>query len=175
MTDDPRAGSGDTAINDQETNPSVPPEKMGLSFYAALALIGLLVLMVVFLNEPAARANAGMLMTQNNWTLQSYTDATGIHIPVISGSNVTARFGRDGRVTGSAGCNWYAAAYQTRDYSINISGISSTKMFCQGPGVMIQESAFLADLSRVSSFRVSESSLKFYDAAGKNILVFVPV
>lgn len=174
MTDDPRAGSGDTAINDQETTPSVPPEKMGLSFYAALALIGLLVLMVVFLNEPAARANAGMLMTQNNWTLQSYTDATGIHIPVISGSNVTARFGRDGRVTGSAGCNWYAAAYQTRDYSINISGTSSTKMFCHGPGVMEQESAFLTDLSGASSFRVSESSLKFYNATGITILVFVP-
>jgi heat shock protein HslJ len=175
MTDDPPAGSGDTAINDQETTPSEPPEKMGFAFYAALALIGLLVLMVVFLNYPAARANAGMLMTQTNWTLQSYTDATGIHIPVISGSNVTAQFGRDGRVTGSAGCNGYAATYQTRDYSITISGSSSTKMFCHGPGVMEQESAFLVDLSGASSFRVSESSLKFYDAAGKAVLVFVPV
>jgi hypothetical protein len=47
-------------------------------------------------------------------------------------------------------------------------------MFCQGPGVMEQESAFLTDLTRVSLFRVSESSLKFYDAAGKTVLVFGP-
>jgi heat shock protein HslJ len=147
---------------------------MGLSFYAAVAFIGLLVLMIVFLNEPAVRANAGRVMTQTNWTLQSYTDVTGIHIPVISGSNVTARFDRDGRVTGSAGCNGYSAAFETLDYSINISGTSSTKMFCQGPGVMEQESAFLTDLTRVSLFRVSESSLKFYDAAGKTVLVFGP-
>jgi heat shock protein HslJ len=175
MTDDPPAGSGDTAINDQETTPSVPPEKMGFAFYAALALIGLLVLMVVFLNYPAARANAGREMTKVNWTLQSYTDATGIHIPVISGSEVTARFGQDGRVTGRSGCNWYAATYTTKDYAINLSFESVTQMLCWDPGIMDQESAFLADLSRASSFRVSESSLKFYDAAGKAVLVFVPV
>jgi heat shock protein HslJ len=174
MTDDPPADP-DTIFQDSPDNaPPAPPQKMGLSFYLTLALIGFLVLMVVFLNEPAARANAGMVMTQTNWTLQSYTDATGIHIPVISGNKVTARFDKDARITGSAGCNWYSAAYQTLDYSINISGNSSTKMFCQGPGVMEQESAFLADLTRVSFFRVSETSLKFYDAAGKTVLVFVP-
>jgi len=172
MTEDPCAD--DTTIDDQEITPSGPPEKMGLSFYAALALIGILVLMVVFLNYPAVRANAGALMAQTNWTLQSYTDATGIHIPVISGSNVTARFGQDGRVTGSAGCNGYSALYATKDYAINLSFESVTSMLCWDPDIRDQESAFLADLSEASSFRVSESSLKFYDAAGKTVLVFVP-
>lgn len=157
-----------------DNTPPAPPGKMGFAFYAALALIGLLVLMVVFLNFPATRANAGMVMTQTNWTLQSSTDVTATPVTVISGSRVTARFDKDGRVTGSAGCNWYNATYQTLDYSINISGISSTKMVCQGPGVMEQESAFLADLSGASSFRVSESFLKLYNAAGKAVLVFVP-
>jgi heat shock protein HslJ len=174
MTDDLPADPDTTSKDSPEAVLPAPPEKMGLSFYAALALIGLLVLMVVFLNEPAARANAGMTMTQTNWTLRSSTDTTGIHIPVISGNNVTARFGKDGRVTGSAGCNRYAGAYQTLDYSITISNTSSTKMFCQDPGVMEQESAFLADLSGASSFRVSETSLKLYDAAGNAVLVFVP-
>ena len=174
MTDDPPADPETISRDNPDNAPPAPPEKMGLSFYAAVAFIGLLVLMIVFLNEPAVRANAGRVMTQTNWTLQSYTDVTGIHIPVISGSNVTARFDRDGRVTGTAGCNGNSAAFETLDYSINISGISSTKMFCQGPGVMEQESAFLTDLTRVSLFRVSESSLKFYDAAGKTVLVFGP-
>jgi heat shock protein HslJ len=172
MTEDP--GANDTTIDDQETTPSGPPEKFGLSFYAALALIGLLVLMVVFLNYPAVRANAGREMTRTNWTLQSYTDATGIHIPVIAGSDVTARFGQDGRMTGRSGCNWYSALYTTKDYAINLSLESVTSMLCWDPAIMDQESAFLTDLSETSSFRVSESSLKFYDIYGKTVLVFVP-
>jgi heat shock protein HslJ len=148
---------------------------MGRGFYASLGLILLLVLMVVILNYPAAKANAGVMMAGTNWTLQSLVDSTGVLIPAQSGTEVTAQFDREGRMNGNAGCNGYFAAYQTRDYSINITGISQTKMFCHGPGVMEQESAFLADLSEVSSFRVSESSLKFYDAAGKIVLTFVPV
>lgn len=149
-------------------------EKMGLGFYASLALIGFLVLMVLVLNYPAARANAGRVMAQTNWTLQSFTDASGSHIPAQSGTEVTAMFGSDGRIAGTAGCNRYFATYTTRDYQISITGIGSTKMFCHGPGVMEQESAFLEDLSKTSSFRVSESSLKFYDSAGKTVLAFVP-
>jgi heat shock protein HslJ len=158
-----------------EVRPAAPPpEKMGFSFYAALGLIGLLVVMVVFLNYPAARANAGMAMTQTNWTCESLMDTSGTLIPAQSGTDVTAMFGREGRMSGTAGCNRYGATYQTRDYSITVSGISATEMFCHGPGIMEQESAFLADLEKASSFRVSESSLKLYDATGKTVLVFVP-
>jgi len=174
MTDDPPAGPGNEALDDQETTLSGPPEKMGIAFYASLVLIGILVLMVVVLNYPAAQANSGMAITQANWTLQSLMDNTGILIPARSGTEVTAMFDREGRMSGNAGCNWYSAGYQARDYSINITGTASTKMFCHGPGIMEQESAFLADLSKASSFRFSGSSLKFYDASGKTVLVFVP-
>jgi heat shock protein HslJ len=174
MTDDARPGSTETAVTDPETCPPGPPEEMGVSFYAALALIGILVLMVVFLNYPAARASSGTLLSGSDWTLQSLADAYSILIPAWDGTDVTAAFSRDGQMSGNAGCNRYSASYQTRDYSISLTGISSTEMFCQGDGVMEQESLFLADLSKTSSFRVSESSLKFYDSAGRTILVFVP-
>jgi heat shock protein HslJ len=167
MTDDPDREPQDA--------PAVPPEKMGLAFYAALALVGILVLIVVFLNYPAVKASAGTLMTQTNWTLQSYTDKTGILIPALSGRGVTARFARDGSMTGSAGCNQYAASYSTRDYSINITDTVSTLMFCTEPGVMDQESAYLEDLSKAASFRVDESFLKMYDNAGKPLMVFIPL
>jgi heat shock protein HslJ len=175
MTDESPAGAVDSPSISPDNPPDGSQEEIGLAFYAALALIGCLVLMVVVLNYPAVRANAGIVMTETNWTLQSYTDTAGIPLPIITGSDVSAQFSPDGSMTGFAGCNGYFAAYQTRDYSVNISGISSTKMFCHGPGIMNQESAFLADLSGASSFRVSETSLKFYDAGGKTILVFVPV
>jgi heat shock protein HslJ len=77
-------------------------------------------------------------------------------------------------MTGYSGCNWYAVMYTTKDYAISMSLESVTDMQCLDPGIMDRESAFLSDLSEVSSFRVSESSLKFYNASGKTILVFVP-
>jgi len=172
MTGDPAPGSCEGSLDDPEAVPAGPPEKMGRSFYAALALIGILVLMVVFLNQPAARANAGTVITETPWALRSYADATGTLVPVISGAEVNADFRRDGTLTGSAGCNRYAASYTTRDYGITVTNTSSTLMFCPGPGIMEQESAFLADLSGSSWFRVSGSSLKFYDASGKPVLVF---
>ena len=175
MTGESSAGSDDTIPVSPDTTHDGLPEKMGLAFYAAMALIGCLVLMVLILNYPAVRANAGMVMTQTNWTLQSYTNDEGIHIPVTHGNNVTARFGKDGRMTGNAGCNWYAATYTTKDYAISLSLESVTDMACWDPGIRVQESAFLSDLSETASFRVSESSLIFYNASGKTILVFVPL
>ena len=174
MADESFGGTGDALPGTTDDSQKNPPEKMGLGFYAALGLIGILVLMVVVLNYPAARANAGIVMTETAWTLQSYTDAAGLHRPAGSGTDTTAQFGRDGRMSGNAGCNRYTAAYETRDYSIIISEISSTEMACQGPGVMEQESAFLADLEKASSFRVSESFLKLYNNAGTPVLVFAP-
>jgi heat shock protein HslJ len=166
MADDPD--------REPENAPEGPPEKMGLAFYAALALVGILVIMVVFLNYPATKASAGTLMTQTNWTLQSYTDKTGILIPALSGGGVSARFARDGSMTGSAGCNQYAASYSTRDYTINITNTVSTLRFCTEPGIMDQESAFLEDLIKADSFRVDESFLKMYDDDGKPLMVFIP-
>jgi heat shock protein HslJ len=165
--------TGETAEEPQDAPPG-PPQKMGPAFYGALALVGFLVLMVVFLNYPAAKASAGMQMTKTTWALQSYTDNTGIFIPALSGAGVSARFGSDGTLAGSAGCNHYSAGYSTKDYSLTISDVTSTLMFCQDPGVMEQESAFLADLPKAASFRVDESSLRVYDSAGKPLLVFIP-
>jgi len=175
MTGESSPGSDDTIPVSPDTPRDGPPEKMGLAFYAAMALIGCLVLMVLILNYPAVRANAGVVMTQTNWTLQSYTNAEGIHMPATRGNNVTARFGKDGRMTGNAGCNWYAALFTTKDYAINLSLESVTDIACRDPGIRVQEPAFLSDLSETASFRVSESSLKFYNASGKTVLVFVPV
>lgn len=175
MTGESSPGNNDTIPVSPDTPRDGPPEKMGLAFYAAIVLIGCLVLMVLILNYPAVRAHAGVVMTQTPWTLQSYTNAEGMHVPAIRGNNVTARFGKDGRMGGNAGCNWYAARFTTKDYAINLSLETVTDMACWDPVTSVQERAFLSDLSETASFRVSETSLRFYNASGKTVLVFVPV
>ncbi len=164
----------ESAVSNEETVPAPPPEKMGVGFYAALAIIALLVLMILFLNYPAVKAGAGAALAEHNWTLQFLADRSGTLVPVQNGTIVTAVFDRQGGMSGSTGCNRYDARFNASEYQIAITGISSTEKACPGPGIMDQESAYLSDLSGVSFFRISESTLKFYDRAGKTILVLVP-
>jgi heat shock protein HslJ len=156
-----------------DSTATLPPQPLGLKFYIALALVGLLVLLIIFVNIPGIRASAAVSMTLSDWILQSYADTTGTLVPLKPGTQVTAIFGSDGRVNGSAGCNHYNATYTVRDFAISISLPVSTKIFCGDPGVMQQESAYLNDLARAGELRISESNLRFYDSSGKPVLVFV--
>jgi heat shock protein HslJ len=148
------------------------PQKMGLAFYSALALVGVLVLLIVVMNVPGIRASAGVSLTRSDWTLQSYAEVTGALVPAMNGTKVTARFGADGRMSGSSGCNQYAATYTTRDFAITISPPATTLMYCENPYVMQQESDYLNDLTKAVELRVGESKLNLYDATGKLLLVF---
>src|SRR5512138_12040 len=80
--------------------PPSPPEKMGAGFYAALALIFLLVLMILFLNYPSEKDKAASALAENNWTLQALSDNSGTLIPVQNGTVVTAVFERQGGMSG---------------------------------------------------------------------------
>jgi heat shock protein HslJ len=175
MTDEPPEGAGDVLDEGPDIpEKELPEEKMSPGFYAAFGLVLLLVLIIVVGNYTVIRPDAGSELTRTNWSLQYLQDKTGIVIPVQSGSVVTARFDKAGRIAGSSGCNRYASTYTTKDHSITTTPESVTKMLCWDPGVMEQESAFLADLSAAASFRTGGTSLYIADSSGKTVLVFVP-
>jgi len=173
MNDLSPEASHDKEPAETESTVPLPPQPLGLKFYLALALVGLLVLLILFINIPGIRASAGVSMTRANWTLQSYADSTGNLVTVQPGTKITAVFGSDGRLTGSAGCNQYGAAYTVRDYAISISEPVSTKILCSSQYIMQQESDYLNDLSGVAGLRISESGLKLFDRSGNPVLVFV--
>jgi heat shock protein HslJ len=173
MSDDPEGALLDPETAGQDKTGITQPQKMGLAFYGALALIGVLVFLIVFMNIPDIRASAGILLTQHTWTLQSCVDTSGVLIPAITGTPITARFGIDGKMNGSAGCNLYRANYTTRDLAISISPPVMTEMSCENPLDMQQESAYLNDLTQAVEIRVSESNLNLYDKTGKPVLMFV--
>ena len=152
----------------------VKPVPMGRNFYLAMALIGILIFMIVYFNVPATRASAATTLVADNWTLKTYADTTGVLLPVMNGTQITADFGSHGMVSGSAGCNRYFAAYTVKEYALSITAPGSTKMHCPAPGVMEQETLYLSDLGNVQSIRVHGPDLNMYDAAGRMILVFGP-
>jgi heat shock protein HslJ len=87
--------------------------------------------------------------------------------PPIAGTSLNVDFDEPGRVSGSAGCNRYTAAYRASDTGLHFSAAASTRMFCsQPPGVMEQEAAFLAALTEAASFRLGGDSLQLLDASG---------
>ena len=163
----------DSVDPEHDKNTVTQTQKMGPAFYGALALVGVLVFLIVFMNVPGTRASAGILLTQHPWTLESYADTKGILVPVIAAAPITARFRVDGTVSGSAGCNQYMANYSTQGLAISISPPVVTERYCENPLVMQQEQAYLGDLSKAVEIRVNDSNLNLYDKTGKPVLVFV--
>jgi heat shock protein HslJ len=93
--------------------------------------------------------------------------------PVLPGATLDAEFGAEGRLTGTAGCNRYGAAYTRDGERISIAPAIATRMYCAQPaGVMEQEAAYLAALERAASAIVSDGRLTLADAAGAELVSF---
>ena len=73
-----------------------------------------------------------------SWIVTGYNNGKQAVTSVINGTTVTAKFGSDGNVSGSGGCNSYSASYTTNGKkTIKIGPAISTQMACAQPeGVM---------------------------------------
>jgi heat shock protein HslJ len=160
-----------------------------------IACIGLLVLAVLVsgcTNQPAQTpastttvpttiqtatpAAAGPSLTSTTWKLAWFDDTKGVWSKVADGSTVTATFFNEGKVTGSGGCNGYAADYQLGDSSRIWfrRPVVPTKV-CQTPyGVMTQESAFFTDLEWAETYSIMDGQLLIFDKMNNKILQFDP-
>jgi len=171
----PGDSDGDLVNGAEGTGNSLPvknPLKRKISYYASLILVCLLIMIAMFISFPAAKTRPEVRLVGVNWTLESYTDETGIPIPAGSSSVVTAEFSENGRVGGNSGCNWYSFRYTTRGNTLVTSLESVTDMKCRDSGTAQQESAFLKDMAAAASFRTGGSSLYIDDVSGKTVLVF---
>jgi len=84
-------------------------------------------------------------LTGVTWGLLTYNNGKGGLVSVLSGTEITAVFGEDGNLAGSAGCNDYAATYSTDGDSISIGPAATTRKMCTDPeGIMEQEAGYLA-------------------------------
>ena len=91
--------------------------------------------------------------------------------PSYPGVETTAIF--DGViVSGSAGCNTYEAGYVIDGDSITIDAPTMTEMACEDPpGVMDQESAFVASLDSVTNYTMAGGILELLNADGQTLLL----
>jgi heat shock protein HslJ len=86
---------------------------------------------------------------------------------VIVGSKVTATFGADGTVSGSAGCNTYSAPYTLTGDSLKVGPVAATRKLCTTPGgVMEQEAAFLQALEHSTIVEPGSHAITLRDGSG---------
>ena len=93
---------------------------------------------------------------------------------LVAGTEITATFGGDGTLNGSAGCNRYQSRYIVdpgRKLTIEVP--LATKSYCATPkGVMKQEQSFLTLLPRAFRFQVDGGMLELTNADGKRLVDF---
>lgn len=112
-------------------------------------------------------------LTGGRWLLASYSTPAGGYQTPLPGSQITARFGADGSLNGSAGCNSYSSSFGAFDRTLSVNVLSSSQALCDSPpGVMEQESTFLSLMRQAHSFAISAGQLEVFDAGRNRILVF---
>ncbi len=110
------------------------------------------------------------------WVLISYGDAANPTV-VEDGTLITAFFGPDNAVNGSAGCNTYNTTYQVNGDQLTVaSPIATTMMACEKGSE--QEAAYLAALQAAQVYQVTVEghlNIKFDLGAGyEEMLTYVP-
>ncbi|HSR34981.1 MAG TPA: META domain-containing protein [Anaerolineae bacterium] len=129
---------------------------------------------IVITVEPTPTATSAFdPLGGTRWRVQSYRDpaSAGSLSPVLTGTTLTVDFGRDGKVSGSAGCNTYSSTYVVQGNLLAITLPTATNKLCTEPqGIMEQETAFVALLPTIGSYSISGSQLTLKSASGQIVV-----
>ncbi len=113
-------------------------------------------------------------LTGTAWQMTRYDNGREAVVSPLRGTEITALFGEDGSLAGSAGCNTYATTYALDGDNIRIGPIGITFMMCAEPeGIMAQESAYVAALESARSYSIEGDTLGLKDGEGKLAVSYV--
>lgn len=108
----------------------------------------------------------------SSWDVIAYNNGKEAVVSVIIGTEITANFGEEGQLTGSAGCNNYVAEYKTEGNTITISSaVATTRKACQ-EDVMDQENAYLAALEMADTYKIEDATMEMRTDDGAKVAGF---
>lgn len=108
-----------------------------------------------------------LALAGTQWLVRAVNNGKQAVVSVVVGSTLTASFGKDGKLAGSAGCNRYTASYSVEGQQLTVGPAAATRKACSEPeGVMEQESAFLAALGSVARYEIRGERLQLRSAEG---------
>ena len=105
------------------------------------------------------KAEIPLSLTDGAWLLTSHNNGKGGVVSGAVDAEVTAVFGTDGRLSGSAGCNTYSAPYTVDGNKIKIGLAISTMMMCAQP-IMEQEQQYLAAIQQAATYNIQGTRLE---------------
>jgi heat shock protein HslJ len=97
-----------------------------------------------------------------DWTLTWVDGASSIP----SEGAPTIRFGTDGRMAGSTGCNSASADYTTSGDNLRIGMMITTKRACVDPERNRLESVYVDALNAVRRYRITNGQFELLDESG---------
>lgn len=107
-----------------------------------------------------------------SWTVTSLLTGDAITGPK-DGTELTATFGRGGKLAGSAGCNSYETSYALDGATIEIQPPRATERACSTPaGVMAQERDYLSALPLAATYNIEAGNLTLLTARGTIVATF---
>ena len=95
--------------------------------------------------------------------MTAYNNGKQAVVSGVADTEVTAVFGADGQLSGSAGCNRYNAPYTVDGAKITIGAAVTTRMMCPQP-IMDQEAQYLAAIQLAATYNVQGSQLDLRSA-----------
>jgi putative lipoprotein len=122
---------------------------------SALIFVGLLMI---------AHASGAEVLVGRTWLAEDIGGGG-----VIDSAQSTVTFEAGGKVVGSGGCNRLFATATMAGDNLTFGPIGTTRMAC-APALMDQERKFLAALAATRTFRVEGTVVRFYDAAGAELV-----
>ena len=110
------------------------------------------------------------------WVVTAYNNGREAVVSLLDGTTITAEFGADGSLSGSAGCNRFSTSFQTTaDGGFSAGPTATTRMLCPTPeGIMEQEQAFIAALESAATYQVRGDTLEMRTADDALALMFAP-
>jgi len=84
---------------------------------------------------------------------------------VIAQSSPSLSFNTENKLSGSASCNNISSSYTSKNSSLTIGAVATTRKMCL-PALMEQESHLLQALGKVKRFQLNNGQLSMYDQRG---------
>jgi heat shock protein HslJ len=130
---------------------------------------------LTFAPAPVAGAGQPVALVGPEWRLVSYQGAPG-QVSDVSANEITIRFGADGSVSGSGGCNGYGGTYTVGpNEALTLSQVIATLRACAGENTMAWEGRYFAALQTVSAYKLDGAQVQLVFAGGTGLLTFAPV
>ena len=107
------------------------------------------------------------------WHLVAFRADNGSVAAPLPGAQPLIIFGDSGTLSGSAGCNLYAASYRINGSGIKVEPVAVTAAYpAKAQELMQQESRYRELLVAASSYRIEDGQLVLSGPSGRDLLVF---